>query len=60
MTVRYNTQHWIWGRLQWGHNIDFLTPEAEEELKRAKAEHPEIDFEELARDVKAGKLKPRV
>lgn len=57
---RENTTHWIWGRLQWGHDIGFITEDAESELKQIKKDNPDVDFNKLAEEVKTGRLKPKV
>ena len=49
---------WKWGRLQWGHEIEFLVESAEAELAKLKTDYPDVDFVKLAEDVRAGKVKP--
>ena len=60
MKFRTNTKQWLWGRLQWGHEIEFITKEAEEELEQLKKDNPDIDFVQLAKDVRENRLKPNV
>ncbi len=60
MSVRYNTKQWIWGRLQWGHESKMITKEAEAELEQTKKDNPDVDFEQLAKDVRGDRLKPNV
>ena len=57
-TVKISLKLWAWGRLQWGHEIGFNTQESEEELACLKKDNPDVDFENLAKDVRSGKLKP--
>jgi hypothetical protein len=45
---------------QRGHDINFLTKEAEAELAQLKKDNPDVDFEQLAEDVIKGRLKPNV
>lgn len=56
---RYNAKQWYWGWLQWGHEIKFITKEAEEELRQFKKDNPNVDFKALAVEVRNGFLKPR-
>lgn len=48
---------WNAGWLQWGHEINALTLEAEKKLQQLKNKYPDWYFEQLAQDVKDGKIK---
>lgn len=60
LSVRYNTKQWEWGWTQWGFEIQFITKEAIAELEQAKKDNPGVDFEQLAVEVRGGRLKPNV
>lgn len=60
LSVRYNTKQWSWGMSQWGYEMNFITKEARAELEQAKKDNPDVDFAQLAKDVRGDRLKPDV
>ena len=55
MSAKQNPR-WRAGWLQWGSNINGITPSAEKELQELKTKHPDWDFNDLANKVRVSAI----